>query len=324
MASLRDRFGRNIDYLRISVTDRCNLRCTYCMPEGAPEDPPYRLLTVSEILSVVRAVKDMGVEHIRLTGGEPLIRPELTEIIRGIRDLGVPDIALTTNGTLLSAMARSLKDAGLTRVNVSLDSLDPEVFRKITRTGEVADVLSGIDAAIAAGLNPVKANVVVMAGINDDGILDLARLSMRLPVSVRFIEVMPIGPEEGDRRVAVPGDLIKTKVAELGPLESATGVEGSGPAQTYRLKGAPGTVGFIAPLSHPFCASCNRLRLTPDGKLRPCLASDTEVDLLLALRSDDPDASLTAAVRQALMLKPKSHDLLNFHSHSRRMCQIGG
>ena len=321
---MRDSFGRNIDYLRISITDRCNLRCSYCMPEGAPEDPPYRLLTASEILMVVKAVRAMGVTHVRLTGGEPLVRPDLLEIVRGIRDLGVLDIALTTNGTLLAGLARALKEAGLTRVNVSLDSLDPEVFRRITRTGEVADVLAGIEAAIAAGLHPVKINAVVMAGVNEDGIQDLARLSMRLPVSVRFIEVMPIGPDAGDRRVAVPGDLIKAKVAELGPMESAMGVEGAGPARTYRFKGSPGTVGFITPLSHPFCTQCNRLRLTPDGKLRPCLASDTEVDLVPALRSDDQLASVTAAVRQALLLKPRGHDLLKHRSHSRRMCQIGG
>lgn len=322
---MRDDAGRNIDYLRISVTDRCNLRCSYCMPDEGVEEPPYRLLSGPDILKVVRTVRAMGVTHVRLTGGEPLVRPDVADIIRGVRDAGVADISLTTNGILLADCARNLKEAGLKRVNVSLDSLDPAVFRKITRTGNVGDVLAGIDAALAEGLNPVKINVVVMAGINEDGILDLARLSMKLPVSVRFIEVMPIGPDAGANSLAVvPADEVKERVSRLGTLETAPPVEGAGPARTYRLRGAPGTVGFIAPLSHPFCAECNRLRLTPDGKLRPCLASDTEVDLLPALRSDDPEGELSAAVRQALLLKPRGHDLFGRRAHFRRMCQIGG
>lgn len=326
MAALRDNAGRNIDYLRISVTDRCNLRCSYCVPaEGVEAAPPYRLLSVEEILAVVKAARTLGVTHVRLTGGEPLVRRELPEIIRGVRDLGIEDISLTTNGVLLADSAVSLKMAGLGRVNVSLDSLDPAAFRKITRTGNVDDVLSGIGTAILAGLSPVKVNAVVMAGVNEDGIEDLARLSQTLPVHVRFIEVMPIGPDaEANSCAVVPMDQIKARVARLGPMDAERGVIGAGPAETYRLRGAPGTVGFIAPLSHPFCSSCNRLRVTADGKLRPCLASDIEIDLVPALRSDDVQAALTAAFRQALLGKPKGHELWSHHAHSRRMCQIGG
>lgn len=323
MASLIDGCGRNIDYLRISVTDRCNLRCSYCMPEGV-EEPPYRLLSAQEILWVVSAAESMGIRHIRLTGGEPLLRPDLLKIVRGISDIGIEDISLTTNGTMLSNLAQPLKDAGLKRVNVSLDSLDPKVFRSITRVGEVDNVISGIEASIAADLHPVKINVVVMAGINDEGILDLARLSLTLPVSVRFIEVMPIGPDAGSGRAAVPGDLIRAKVSELGPMEPLCDADGAGPAQVFRLEGASGTVGFITPLSHPFCSSCNRIRLTPDGKLRPCLASDLEIDLLPALHGEAVMEDVRAALRRAVLLKPKGHELWVRNSHSRRMCQIGG
>lgn len=340
---MKDAAGRNIDYLRISITDRCNLRCAYCMPEDGPwASPPYRLLSLREILLVVRAAVALGVEHIRLTGGEPLVRPDLPLIISGVRDLGISDISLTTNGTLLAPAASTLKEAGLCRVNISLDSLRPEVFRSMTRTGELRDTLAGIRAAISAGLAPVKINAVVLAGVNEAEVQELARLSLLLPVQVRFIEVMPIGPDpEANGRTFVPMEEIKARVATIGLLEPARSTAGAGPAETFRLRGAPGTVGFIAPLSHPFCASCNRLRLTPDGRLRPCLASDVEVDLLQALRgkllapeeesftgfnaTEDAMAhDLEAAFRRALELKPKGHDLWSRQAHSRRMCQIGG
>jgi cyclic pyranopterin phosphate synthase len=311
--------------LRISVTDRCNLRCSYCTPEGGADSAPYRLLSCGEIVEVVRAAVSLGVIHVRLTGGEPLVRPDLLDIVRGVSSLGVPDISLTTNGVLLKSSAAALREAGLGRVNVSLDSLDPAVFEKITRVGKVSDVLSGIQAAISAGLSPVKINAVVMAGVNEDGVTDLARLSLSLPVDVRFIEVMPIGPDaEANSRAVVTMDRIKAAVATIGPLNPASEVAGAGPALTYRIGGAPGTVGFIAPMSHPFCESCNRLRLTPDGKLRPCLASDAEVDLVPALKSADPQESLVVAFRQALSIKPAGHELWRHPSDSRRMCQIGG
>jgi cyclic pyranopterin phosphate synthase len=323
---LRDRTGRNIDYLRISVTDRCNLRCAYCVPQEGPDvAQPYRLLSREEILRVVKTARALGVTHVRLTGGEPLTRQDLPAIASGVRELGIEDLSLTTNGTLLAGAAARLKGAGLSRVNVSLDSLRPEVFRKITRNGSVHEVLAGIRAAIRAGLSPVKVNAVVMAGVNDQDVEDLARLSLLLPVSVRFIEVMPIGPDpEANARAAFPMDQVRDRVSSLGPLSPAGNVAGAGPAQVFRLPGAPGTVGFIAPLSHRFCAGCNRLRLTPDGKLRPCLASDVEVDLVPALRGTDVEGDLAAAFRQALFMKPAGHELWTRHAHSRRMCQIGG
>lgn len=324
MADLRDNTGRLIDYLRISVTDRCNLRCAYCMPAGS-EEPPYRLLARDEILEIVKCMKSLGVTYVRVTGGEPLVRPDIIQIVSGIRAIGIDDISLTTNGTLLASSAAALKAAGLARVNVSLDSLDQEVFRKITGTGTVQDVLSGIDAALQAGLNPVKVNCVVVRGLNEDGIADLALLSTKMPVSVRFIEVMPVGPDaQANSRAFVPATEIMAKVREVGELEVAPPPDGAGPARIYRFRGAPGTIGFISPLSQPFCSQCNRLRVTADGKLRPCLSSDIEIDLVPALRSQDRQAALTALVRQALLLKPASHQFLTHGSHLRRMCQIGG
>lgn len=339
---MKDAIGRDIDYLRISVTDRCNLRCTYCMPGENEETPaPMSLLSLREILLVAKAAARMGVTHIRLTGGEPLVRPDLPLIIAGIRAAGVEDISLTTNGMLLAKCAAALKAAGLSRVNVSLDSLRPEVFRSITRTGDVEAVLAGIRAAIKAGLSPVKINAVVMGGVNDEQVTDLARLSIARPVQVRFIEVMPIGPDAGGNGRSVPADKVKERIAALGGLRPVAGIAGAGPAEVFALPGAAGTIGFIAPLSHPFCASCNRLRLTPDGKLRPCLASDVEVDLTPALRGqtaaqesemrlcsqatvDAVIEDLEAAFREALRVKPKGHELWNHAAHSRRMCQIGG
>lgn len=260
----------------------------------------------------------------RLTGGEPLTRSDLVSIIAGIKNLGIPDLSLTTNGIMLAQAAAALKSAGLDRVNVSLDSLKPHVFRRLTHSGNVEDVFLGVKAAISAGLFPVKINVVVMAGVNDGEIMDLARLSLVHPISVRFIEVMPIGPDRKDSsRSLVPMDQVKARLTHLGALEPVEEI-GAGPAEVYRLGGAPGTVGFIAPLSHPFCASCNRLRVTPDGKLRPCLASDDEVDLVPALRGKDVERDLLAAFNKALLKKPERHDLQSHPVRSRRMCQIGG
>lgn len=326
----------------MSVTDRCNLRCAYCMPEDGGAPAPMGLLSLQELLLIARAAARLGITHVRLTGGEPLVRPDVPLIIAGLKAAGVPDISMTTNGTLLARYAKALKAAGLARVNVSLDSLRPEVFRSMTRNGDVSAALSGIRAAIDAGLSPVKVNAVVVKGVNDDEVGDLARLSIELPIQVRFIEVMPIGPDSSDSNLAVSMDVVKDRVqAALGRLEPVSGVTGAGPAEVFTSPGAAGTVGFIAPLSHPFCASCNRLRLTPDGKLRPCLASDVEVDLLPALRGKAAVAEsesrlsspatvgavvddLEATFREALRIKPKGHDLWNHSAHSRRMCQIGG
>lgn len=320
-----DRIGRRIDYLRVSVTDRCNLRCRYCAPPGSLVQAFPDVLTADEIAKVVGVGRDRGVVHVRLTGGEPLVRPDILSIVSRVKSLGIPDLSMTTNGMYLTELAGPLKRAGLDRVNVSLDSLSPEVFREVTGNGDVNKVLAGIRAALEAGLNPVKVNVVVMAGVNETEVEDLARLSLDMPVSVRFIEVMPIGPDaETNGASAVPVESIRSRLGTLGTLEPANEGAGAGPAQVYRLPGAPGTVGFIAALSEPFCASCNRLRLTADGKLRPCLASDVEVDLLPALRGGNTERDLASAFAEALHLKPRGHELSLRHPSSRRMCQIGG
>jgi len=328
---VRDKFGRNINYMRISVTDRCNLRCVYCMPEeGVKPITHDQVLRYEEILQVVKVTKDLGITHIRITGGEPLVRKNLVSLIRRIKSLGIDDLSLTTNGTLLAPLARSLKEAGLDRVNISLDTLDPKKFRAITRCGNLEDTLNGINAAIQAGLHPVKINMVVIAGLNEDEICDMARLTYKLPVHVRFIEVMPIGPDPSTwkkERVTLPQ--IVTQVKKLGKLQPVRDIKKAGPSETFRLAGAKGTIGFIAALSRPFCQSCNRIRLTADGKIRPCLASDIEVDIKPILRNSfknntQLNAHLVEAFSKALDLKPKEHQLTKYHAHARRMCQIGG
>lgn len=326
---LRDINGRTVDYIRVSLTDRCNLRCEYCVPAEDVEPPscgePLSAEEVSEILAVARS---LGAEHVRFTGGEPLVRSDLTDIVRLAREVGFPDIALTTNGVLLAPMAPALREAGLMRVNVSLDSLRPAVFRSITGVGDVGQVLQGIRAAIDAGLDPVKINTVVMAGVNDGEIADIARVSIDMPVHVRFIEVMPIGPNpEANAERMVPIDKVKKEAAKVGTLEPAAPPSGSGPAVCFRFRGAKGTVGFIAPLSYPFCHLCNRMRVTADGRLRPCLSSDLEVDLRRCFKQvggGHVRKCLESAFLEALRVKPKSHDLWKHRAHMRRMCQIGG
>ncbi len=328
---MNDRFGREINYLRVSVTDRCNLRCVYCMPpEGVPLLRHEDILRYEEILTVLAAAKKMGISHVRITGGEPLVRKDLDHLVRGIAAMGFEDISMTTNGTLLAGYAQILKEAGLIRVNVSLDSLRPDRFSKITRTGRIEDALAGIQAAVRAGLEPVKVNVVVMAGWNLDEVADMARLTLNLPVHVRFIEYMPIGPSDGMEEVSgVSSDLIMAEISKTVPggLEVSTAPSGAGPARTYRAAGAKGTIGFISAMSKPFCDSCNRLRLTPDGKLRPCLASAIEVDVKEILRSSRQGSKMREieeAFRRAILSKPGAHELWDRESQARRMCQIGG
>lgn len=328
---MNDRFGREINYLRVSVTDRCNLRCVYCMPpEGVPLLRHEDILRYEEILTVLAVAKKMGISHVRITGGEPLVRKDLEHLVRGMAAMGFEDISMTTNGTLLASYAQILKEAGLVRVNVSLDSLRPDRFSKITRTGRIEDVLAGIQAAVRAGLEPVKVNVVVMAGWNLDEVADMARLTLNLPVHVRFIEYMPIGPSDGMEEIlGVSSDLVMAEISKKlpGKLEVSTAPTGAGPAKTYRLAGGKGTIGFISAMSKPFCGTCNRLRLTPDGKLRPCLAYAFEVDVKEILRSSRQGAKmreLEEAFRRAILSKPRAHELWNRGTQARRMCQIGG
>jgi len=320
-----DSFGRSINYLRISVTDRCNLRCLYCMPpEGVPRIPHSEILSYEEIRTVVRAAAELGINRIRLTGGEPLVRAELPKLIHMLSQIeGIQELSLTTNGTILKKNALEFKQAGLSRVNVSLDTLKADKFRYITRLGALEDVLEGIKAAKEAGFEPVKINTVVMRGINDDEIRDFARMTYKEGCHVRFIELMPF------KSVAefVPSIELRQHISLLGKLEPCVSITGNGPATYYRLAGAKGTIGFISPLTEPsFCSRCNRMRLTPDGKLRPCLLGEDEIDLKLPLRNNATMDKLKRLILKAVASKPEHHHLMgdNVRLVNRKMSQIGG
>ncbi len=326
--NLRDGYGRVIDYLRVSVTSLCDLRCVYCTP-GPRLRAAADALSDEEILRVVRAAARLGVRRVRLTGGEPTLRPGLTGLIEAMAGTrGIEEVSLTTNGQRLAAMAAELARAGLRRVNVSLDSLQPDRFRRVTRGGDLSRVLEGLCAAQTAALDPVKINAVVVRGLNDDELVDLARLTLEHPWHVRFIELMPIGnqgrwgagfPEPPDR--FLPVDEIHRRLADL-DLEPSDGPQGGGPARTFRLRGAQGTVGFIAPLGQRFCGTCNRLRLTSDGRLRPCLLAGEELTILPALRSGEP---LEPLLMRAVAAKPEGHGLHHgWLASDLHMCEIGG
>lgn len=334
---LVDPFQRSIHYLRISLTDRCNLRCVYCMPEeGIQWAPRDQILSLEEVHRVVRVAAGMGLRRVRLTGGEPLVRSGIVRLVDWINKTpGIEDIALTTNGIALTAFARDLARAGLRRVNVSLDTMRRDRFKAITRWGSLGTVLDGIEAARRAGLSPIKINVVVMRDINDDEVVDMARTTLEHGWEVRFIELMPFTEDEtgcikGEADVPlsfVPTREVKRQIEEaLGPLEPAESISGSGPARYWRLPGARGLVGFISPLTeHSFCSTCNRMRLTADGKIRPCLLTDHEVDMREALRSGADDGDLKARILLALRTKPDAHHLLDGNRPRwRKMVQIGG
>jgi cyclic pyranopterin phosphate synthase len=332
MSELHDAFGRRIDYFRISVTDRCNLRCVYCMPpEGVQLEPHANMLRYEEIVQVVETAAALGIRKVRLTGGEPLIRPDVTWLVQSIARIpGIEEISLTTNGMLLEKLATPLAQAGLHRINVSLDTLDPDKFRRLTRFGSIDKVWRGIEAAERAGLTPIKLNAVVIRGVNDDELVDLARLTVDHAWHVRFIELMPVGneddwgdgfPQVGNRYFSVQEMLDRLSPLSMTPAEQPVG---NGPARTYRIPGAPGSVGFISPLGDHFCSACNRLRLTADGRLRPCLLNDGEMPVREAIRAGKAIAPL---VEKAVVLKPRGHELLAEHMTSpqnRMMCQIGG
>lgn len=358
MRRLVDPHGRTIDYLRVSVTDRCNFRCVYCMPEeGFPALPKEQYLTADETLRLVRVCAELGITKVRLTGGEPLLRKDLPHMVAEMRSWGLlQDISATTNGFLLSDMAADLARSGLDRLNVSLDSLQPEKFRQIARRGTLDAVLDGIHAAREAGLRPLKINCVAMKGVNDDEFIEFARWTLREEVHVRFIELMPIrwnldGIEEYEpfaahpnrallqirqapgamlsdaamRRMFLPASDIRATIEnELGPLIPAE-LPTNGPAKTFRLEGARGTVGLISQISDDLCVRCNRLRLTHDGCLRPCLMSDGEVDLRAAIRAGAADPHLRDLIRQAVENKPARHYLEQGQTVTARgMSQIGG
>ncbi len=320
---LIDGCGRRIRYLRISVTDRCNLRCVYCLPAMGVRWLPRRdLLSCEEITEIVRAGAGLGLTHVRLTGGEPLLREGLADLVRMLA--AVPqlhDVALTTNGVLLARDARALARAGLRRVNISLDTLRPERFRAITRFGTLADVEAGIESALEAGLSPVKLNVVLMRGVNDDEILDLARLAVDRPLHVRFIELMPIGEYFARERV-VPAVEIEARLSALGRWRPTESPAGCGPAQTFAMDGARGTVGIIGAVTRAFCAQCNRLRLTAVGRLRPCLDEESSVDLVPALRPRVDRAQLARHILEAVAGKPAHHQMAQ-REQGARLCMAG-
>ena len=319
MQKLNDQLGREIDYLRISITDRCNLRCRYCMPaEGVENKDHQDILSYEEILKIVETGIKLGIKKVRITGGEPLVRLGVEDFISDLKRLQLDDISMTSNAVLLSEKAESLKSAGLDRINISLDTLDSKKFKKITRRDNLAAVLKGISAALNAGLDPVKLNVVVMRGINDDELFDFVELSRKENLNIRFIEYMPLGGEaEAEKFISTQE--IKELISKKYKLLPAVS-KGSGPAVYFKIEGAAGKLGFISALSQHFCSSCNRLRLTADGKFKPCLASNLEVKI-----ADIEEKEITAAYRQALEIKPACHNL-NFEqqNYSRNMSQIGG
>jgi GTP 3',8-cyclase len=324
---MRDQYGREIRDLRVSLTDRCNLRCVYCMPEEMQFKPRDEILTDDELLLIIRVAAELGVRKIRLTGGEPTVRANIVELVGRIAQVpGIQDLAMTTNGIRLAHLARPLAGSGLRRINLSLDSLNPAKFRAITRWGDLGDVLAGLDAAQAAGLHPIKINAVVVRGFNEDDVVDLARLTLSHEYAVRFIEMMPFGSVAGFQTNAyVPSKETMARIASvLGPL-APLDVSGYDPARTYRLDGGRGTLGFISSVSQPFCAQCGRLRLTAEGRLRLCLLRDDEADLRTPLRNGATYDEIRDRFRAAAYRKPWGHGLARgVIPRQRIMSQIGG
>jgi len=350
---LSDSFHRPISYLRVSVTDRCNLRCVYCVPpQGVQHISSHQILRYEEIIRIVQAAQKLGITKIRVTGGEPLVRSGMVDFIRMLAAVdGIQDIAITTNGILLSKYAKELREAGLKRVNVSLDTLRPDRFRHITRGGRLKDVLDGLEAAHEAGLTPIKINVVAMQGFNQDEVQDFGRLTQDREWHVRFIELMPMGQGSQGRlddlealadtpRCVSPDFQVLLKeghiqdgflsIAQVRQLLEPLGdlapseVMGNGPARYYRLPGAKGTLGFISPVSEYFCSNCNRLRLTADGRLRPCLLAEHELDLRTTLRRGASQDQIQTLIREAIAAKPERHLIDQNIVPSDRMVQIGG
>lgn len=322
-----DRYGRRITYLRISVTDRCNFRCIYCMPASGVDSLSHNeILRYEEIIKVAQAAATLGITKIRLTGGEPLVRDGVVELVHTLSDIsGIDEITLTTNGALLPPHAKELSDAGVARVNISLDTLRAERFHQITRVGHLEETLAGITAAQEAGLTPIKLNAVVMHGINDDEVASLAAMS-RKGFQVRFIEWMPIGNADQDFESRfISADQVRAIIEQsVGPLLP---LRQEGPARVYRLPethGDNGQVGFISTFSSPFCATCNRIRLTADGKIRPCLLSPIEIDIKGPLRAGATNKEIADLLILAIDRKPLAHGLAKESPHDRAMSQIGG
>lgn len=320
---MKDKWLRNIEYLRISVTDRCNLRCFYCMPdEGVNKLCHDEILSFEELYDIVKAAVELGIKKVRITGGEPLVRLGVVDFIGKISRLsGLEDIAMTTNGMLLEKYAQDLKDAGLKRLNISLDTLKEDKFHQITRRGDLKQVLIGIEIAQKVGLSPIKINTVIMKGINDDEIRDFVELTIDNPYQVRFIELMPMGEAKDieDKRF-MSNEEVMEKIPGLVPMINGDDL---GPAKYYQLPGAKGKIGFISPMSNHFCKTCNRIRLTADGKIRPCLHSNLEIDMKDAIRNHNRD--IKEILRESILTKPERHHLNEKRESSiRNMNEIGG
>lgn len=326
---MEDAHGRTINYLRISVTDRCNLRCVYCMPrEGIPLIPREEVLRYEEVLRIARLSIQLGIRKIRLTGGEPLARKGLVDFIRTLTGLneGIT-LVLTTNGVLLSSHARALKEAGIRRVNVSLDTLNPARFKHITGFDHFHRVMQGLEAAVSVGLVPLKINTVLMRGVNEDEMVDFVRLTREHPYEVRFIEWMPFYGNYYEPERYLSSEEARARIEQVVRLEALPRDRVGDPARMYRVEGHRGRIGFIEPFSHCFCGSCNRIRLTSDGFLKSCLLSDGEVDIKTPLRSGATDAQLLGILRKAILSKPSGHGLdrgARTPSSGRGMSQVGG
>jgi cyclic pyranopterin phosphate synthase len=323
-----DRFGRDIHYLRISLTDHCNLRCVYCMPEDQTFRPNPELMQDDEILQLTRLFASLGFDKIRLTGGEPTVRAHIVDIVRGIAATqGIRFLSMTTNGVLLGKLARPLAEAGLQRVNISIDTLNAEKFKRLTRWGKLEDVWSGILAAEAAGLAPVKLNAVVVRGYNEEDVVELARLTLDHPWQIRFIEMMPFaGVTDLQTKQVVTMAEIRDRIeAVFGVLEAANQGKLDGEAQVFHVPGAQGDVGFISSVTAPFCAACTRARLTADGRLRLCLLREKEVDLLTPLRAGATLDDLRQLILNGVWEKPWGHGLAEgVIPLNRVMSEIGG
>lgn len=319
---MRDRFGRKIEYLRVSITQRCNLRCIYCRPDSNEQQlMQCTNISPTEFASLIRPMAALGIKKVRITGGEPLIRTDVCEIIRLISEIpGIEDISMTTNGIYLADMINELKKAGLKRINISLDSLRNERFKHITGGGQLDAVLKGIDRSLEVGLNPVKINTVLMKGINDDEVMDFIELAKDRPIDVRFIELMPVGRfgEKNTNRIVCNDEII----AAHPEMMLCTEQEAGAPARYYKIEGFKGRIGFISPMSHRFCTSCNRIRLTCDGKIKPCLGENYEVNVIDVLRSRPEE--IGEFIRRVIYCKPEGHTFLNNFKSDRNMNMIGG
>jgi cyclic pyranopterin phosphate synthase len=328
MEQLKDNYERKMDYLRISVTDRCNFRCQYCMPEDIKFQDKSHILTLEEMLTFAEACLGVGVTKVRVTGGEPLVRRGVVWFVEQLKALGFEEVTMTSNGYLLKDNLEGLVEAGLDRINVSLDTLQPDKFRFITRRDHFGKVWEAIMAALETPLSPVKINAVALRGVNDDEIVDMAKLTQEYPLSVRFIELIPLnGDTDGSRfrKLFVSGgEVLERARAELGDLLPVEKGDPAAPADEFRFGGSLGTFGVITPVSEPFCARCSRLRLTADGKVHPCLLTDLDVPVKGAIRSSDPIPAIHEVLRRVGRVKPAAGQALPKEARRRTMSQIGG